>query len=220
MKTKQSARLYLEQKLSTLYGADSMPMRALDLVCDEMSAEKGFCRYDGSDYYMHCVDVTNFLLAYGVTDQETITASLLHDVVEDLPDYTCELIARLFSENAARYVALVSKKKNLDYHDHQVLQNYLDLIAEDPHAALIKTADRMHNMYSLEDATMEKRYRKALETEEFFIPFFKNCRQKYPRYDSLFQAAKTQILPQIYEIKKHYADYCELRKMQELVHMI
>jgi len=218
MKDVQSSRLLLERRISILYGIDSLAMKALDLVVDEMRADKGFHRYDGTDYYMHCVDVANFLLSYGVTDQETIAAALLHDMVEDLPDYTTELIAHLFSERTAHYVELVTKKEHLDYHDPDVLKDYLNQISLDPHTALIKTADRMHNMYSLEDASMEKRYRKALETEQFFIPFFKLCRKKYPRYESLFQAAKTQILPQIYEIKAHYEDACLLERYRIEMH--
>lgn len=206
----QSSRLYLERRLVLLYGAESKAIRALDLVVKEMCAEKGYHRYDGSDYYMHCVDVANFLITYGITDEDAITAALLHDIIEDVPGYTEAGLGALFSPAAARYVDAVSMKPGLDYHDGRVLTAYLDLIAANPYTAAIKTADRMHNMYTLAEAAMEKRYRKALETEEFFIPFFKTCRKKYPRYEGLFQAAKTQILPQIYEIRAHYADYEKL----------
>ena len=86
---------------------------------------------------------------------------------------------------------------------------------KDVYAAAIKTADRMHNMSTLFEAGIEKRYRKAIETETYFIPFFKQCRKRYPRYESLFQAAKTHIQPLIFEIKSHYADYCELSRLRE-----
>ena len=205
----QSSRLYLERRLALLYGAESKPLKALDLVVSEMCAEKGYCRYDGSDYYMHCVDVANFLITYGITDADAVAAALLHDIIEDVPGYTEEGLKRLFGPVTAHYVAVVSMKPGLDYHDSAVLGDYLDKIAEHAYTAAIKTADRMHNMYTLADASMEKRYRKALETEEYFIPFFKLCRKKYPRYEGLFQAAKTQILPQIYEIKAHYSDYVQ-----------
>lgn len=207
----QSSRLYLERRLALLFGAESKPIRALDFVVAEMCADKGYKRYDGSDYYMHCVDVANFLITYGITDADAITAALLHDIIEDVPGYTEEGLARLFGPTAARYVAAVSMKPGLDYHDSAVLGAYLDTICENAYTAAIKTADRMHNMFTLAEARMEKRYRKALETEQYFIPFFKLCRKKYPRYEGLFQAAKTQILPQIYEIKSHFADYEKLQ---------
>lgn len=215
MSMKQSSRLLLERRLALLYGPESKAMQALDLVVKEMSAEKGYQRYDGSDYYMHCVDVANFLISYGVKNQDTVTAALLHDMIEDVPGYTRESLALLFGEKVGDYVDAVSQKPGLDYHDPQILRAHLEQIASDVNTAAIKTADRMHNMYTLADASIEKRYRKALETEEFFIPFFKTCRKRYPRYEDLFYAAKTQILPQIYEIKAHYRDWEELKKLKE-----
>ena len=213
MGERQSSRLLLERRLSLLYGPESAAMQALDLVVKEMSAKKGYKRYDGSDYYMHCVDVANFLISYGVKNQDAVIAGLLHDMIEDVPGYTRESLALLFGEKVGEYVSAVSQTPGLDYHDPQVLTEHLEHIAADVNTAAIKTADRMHNMYTLADASIEKRYRKALETEEFFIPFFKTCRKRYPRYEDLFYAAKTQILPQIYEIKAHYEDYCRLQEL-------
>ena len=190
-------------------------MAALDLVMKEMCAIRGFRRFDGSDFYMHCVDVANFLISYGITDRDAIVGALLHDMIEDVPGYTEEGLAVLFGEKPARYVSLVSKKPDCDYHDPAILIGYLDEISADVYAAAIKTADRMHNMSTLFEAGIEKRYRKAIETETYFIPFFKQCRKRYPRYESLFQAAKTHIQPLIFEIKSHYADYCELSRLRE-----
>ncbi len=212
---KQSSRLLLERRLTLLYGADSPSMRSLHFIIGEMNAKKGYVRYDGSDYYMHCVDVANFLISYGIRDQDTLSAALLHDIIEDVPGHSRESIACLFGERVAGFVSGVSNDPALNYHDPAVLREHLSHIAEDVNTAVIKTADRMHNMYTLSDASIEKRYRKAVETEEFFIPFFKDCRHRYPRHEDLFQAAKTQILPQIYEIKSHYEDYCRLRDLLE-----
>ena len=216
MTMEQSSRLFLERRLSLLYGADSKAMQALDLVVHEMSAQKGYKRYDGSDYFMHCIDVANFLISYGVREQDAIAAALLHDMIEDVPGFSRENITLLFGERVGTYVAAVTQRPGLDYHDAKTLQEHLDVIASNVNTAAIKTADRMHNMYTLAGASIEKRYCKALETERFFIPFFKLCRKRYPRYEDLFQAAKTQILPQIFEIKSHYADYCRLKALSDL----
>ncbi len=211
----QGSRLFLERRISLLYGAESAAMKAFDIVQEEMCAEKGFVRFDGSDYYMHCIDVANFLISYGVTNQNAVTAALLHDMVEDVPGFTTESISKHFGERVAEMVFLVSKREDLDYKDDAVLRGYLEDISKDIHAAAIKTADRMHNMCTLQGAELCKRYQKAVETEQYFVPFFKLCRERYPRYESLFHAARTQILPQIYEIKAHYHDYCELNKLKE-----
>ena len=210
----QSSRILLERRIALLYGAESHAMKALDLVMVEMCRSKGYTRYDGSDYYMHCVDVANFLISYGITNEDVLVAALLHDMIEDVPGYTEEGIAALFGERPARYVALVSQKPSLDYHDGAVLSAHLEEIASDVYAAAIKTADRMHNMYTLQDADIEKRYRKAVETADYFIPFFKVCRKKYPRYESLFYAAKTQIMPQVDEIRAHHATYRALEALR------
>ena len=95
-------------------------MAALDLVMKEMCAIRGFRRFDGSDFYMHCVDVANFLISYGITDRDAIVGALLHDMIEDVPGYTEEGLAVLFGEKPARYVSLVSKKPDCDYHDPAV----------------------------------------------------------------------------------------------------
>ncbi len=211
----QSSRLLLERRISLLFGAESPAMKALDLVMAEMCAAKGYTRYDGSDYYMHCVDVANFLISYGINNQDAIIGALLHDMIEDVPGYTEEGLAALFGARAAHYVAMVSCEPGQNYHEHFVMRAYLDNISSDLYAAAIKTADRMHNMYTLADTGMEQRYKKAVETETFFIPFFKRCRKQYPRYESLFHAAKTQIMPQIYEIEAHHKDCCELQRLRE-----
>lgn len=211
----QSSRLFLERRLALLYGVESPAMKALDLVMAEMGKSKGYVCYDGSDYYMHCVDVANFLISYGITNQDAVAAALLHDIMEDVPGYTEERLSNMFGATVAHYVSVLSMKPELDYHNDSVLRAYLQEISGNVYTAALKTADRMHNMYTLAETDMDKRYRKALETERYFIPFFKECRKKYPRYESLFQAAKTQILPQIYEIKTHYEDYCKLQDLQK-----
>lgn len=53
-------------------------------------------------------------------------------------------------------------------------------------AAAIKASDRMHNMLTLDEKTFEARYRKAIETKTYYLPFFKQCRYMYPRYENLF----------------------------------
>ena len=53
----QSPSQFLERRLATIYGINSMAIRALDLIREEMCAEKGFKRDNGTDYYNHCVDV-------------------------------------------------------------------------------------------------------------------------------------------------------------------
>ena len=203
---------YLERRLVTLYGLNSNALKALDLVSEVMCTENGFKRDDGSDFYTHCVDVANTLLSYGIKDEDVICAALLHDIIEDVKGYNEIILEKLFNANVARLVSLLTKKCDVDYHNPENLKEYIAQIKADPDASAIKTADRMHNMMTLNKKSCESRYSKALETKEYYLPFFKECRQKYTRYESLFYAAKAQIEPLIHTIEYFYGEICTLRE--------
>ncbi len=211
----QTPSQFLERRISTMFGVNSQTIKALDLVRQEMCIEKGFKRDDGQDYYNHCVDVANTLIAFEVKDEDAITAALLHDIVEDVEGYTEQTIANLFNKRVAKYVMLLTKKPDKDYKQADILEEYVKEISKDMFASVIKTADRMHNMMTLQEKSFEARYRKAIETEKFYMPFFKECRQLYPRYENLFYAARTQIHPLIFEIKSFYAEIQKLRAENE-----
>lgn len=182
-------------------------LRATELVVTEMNREKGFCRDgDGSHYYYHCVDVAQKLLNVGVREEGIIAAALLHDLVEDVEGYSIPVISRLFGERVAHMVDLVTKKKNANYKEKETMDQYLSAISNDLGASLIKTSDRMHNFGSMLGLTMDRKMRQVLETEEFYIPFFKKCRQRYPSFAPFFFDAKTTIEPHLIEIKEHYRD--------------
>ena len=95
--------------------------------------------------------------------------------------------------------------------DHTVHRTVDHLRCKGVVACGIKTADRMHNMQTLREKGFEARYRKAIETETYYMPFFKECRSRYPRYESLFYAARSQISPLIFEIKSFYG---EIQRLQ------
>jgi (p)ppGpp synthase/HD superfamily hydrolase len=204
---------YLEQTLSTLGYNDSL--RAMDWMIQEMSAEKGHARHNGTHYYYHLVDVAQDLLSFGIRKESIITSAILHDSIEDVDGVTYFMIRDKFGHEVVNMVDLVTKRKDVDYKDGANLKAYLELIKNSVGAALIKTADRKHNFGTLLDATPEKKHRQALETEKYFIPFFKECRNLYPRYAHYFFAAKTAIEPHLWEIKEHYAEIAELKAQFE-----
>ncbi|MBQ6860278.1 MAG: HD domain-containing protein [Clostridia bacterium] len=187
-----------------------MAIRALDLIREEMCVEKGFKRDNGTDYYNHCVDVANTLISFGITDEDVICAALLHDIIEDVEGYRRITIARMFNENIARLVMLVTKEEGVDYKQPEKIKEYLEGITTDMNAAAIKTADRMHNMMTLEEKTFEARYKKAMETKTYYLPFFKESRYRYPRYENLFYAARAEIEPLIFHIESFYKEIMRL----------
>jgi len=67
-------------------------------------------------------------------------------------------------------------------------------------------------MMTLEEKTFEARYKKAMESKVYYLPFFKKCKYLYPRYENLFYAAKAEIEPLIFHIESFYN---ELQKKQE-----
>ena len=207
----QSPSQFLERRLANIYGVNSMAIRALDLVREEMCVEKGFRRDNGTDYYTHCVDVANTLISFDIKEEDTICAALLHDIIEDVEGYRRVTIAKMFNDNIARLVMLVTKKEGLNYKQPKVIKSYLKDIMFDMNAAAIKTADRMHNMMTLEEKTFEARYRKAMETKTYYLPFFKQCRYMYPRYENLFFAASAEIEPLIFHIESFYT---EIQRLQ------
>ena len=204
---------FLEQRIITLYGLESNAIKALDLITNVMCVENGFSRDDGSDYYTHCVDVANTLLSYGIKDEDVICAALLHDIIEDVEGYNPIIIERMFNHNVARLVYMLTKEHDVDYHISDNLEKYIAGIKTDANASAIKTADRMHNMMTLNQKTFESRYRKAIETKEYYLPFFKECRKRYTRYENLFYAAKAQIEPLIFNIEAFYREICRLNNL-------
>ena len=118
----QTPSQFLERRIATIYGINSAPIRALDLVREEMCVEKGFKRDDGQDYYNHCVDVANTLISFCVKDEDAVCAALLHDIVEDVEGYTEETISRLFNPRVAHLVMLVTKDQNKNYKDPKVIE--------------------------------------------------------------------------------------------------
>lgn len=204
-----SREKFLEQGLSILQWKRALD--AFDLVKKEMCAEKGYKRYNGTHYYYHLIDVAQKLIGYGIRDEKIITAALLHDILEDVPAYNFEIINFMYGTNVAQMVDLVTKKEAVDYSKQENMTSYLNAISENIGASLIKTADRIHNFGTLSDATAEHKIKQVTETESFFIPFFKLCRNKYPRYAFIFFDAKTQIEPHLQEIKDHYDELNKLK---------
>lgn len=208
----QSPTQFLERRLVTLYGLKSQAIKALDLVREEMCAEKGFKRDNGTDYYNHCVEVANTLISFRIIDEDVICAALLHDIIEDVEGYGEITIARMFNSNVARLVMLVTKKKGVNYKQPETIKEYLETISTDMNAAAIKASDRMHNMMTLQEKTFEARYMKAMETKTYYLPFFKQCRNMYPRYENLFYAVRAEMEPLIFHIESFYTEIQKQRK--------
>src|SRR3989344_3981532 len=135
-------------------------------------AHLGHKRKNGEPYINHCIETARTLIDWKL-DESTIAAGLLHDVVEDTP-VTEEELKKEFGEEISLLVNGVTKISHVKYrgHERQVenLRKMILAMAQDLRVLLIKLADRLHNMRTLDALPAPKRSRIALETIEIYAP--------------------------------------------------
>ena len=194
-------------------------LRALNWMIQTMNANNDYKRKDGSHYYYHLVDATQDLINHGVRDEITITACILHDAVEDIPEVTHDMIREEYGREVSYTVMLVTKRDDVDYKDEHGINitSYLYAILNDVRACLVKTADRKHNFSTLDATSAKHEARQVAETEKHFIPFFKEARKRFPEYSAYFHSAKTTIVPHLKRIKKAIETESKLKaRIEEL----
>jgi len=136
-------------------------------------AHEGQIRNSGEKFFIHPFNVA-IILADLNMDTDTIVAGLLHDVIEDT-EITYENIVEEFGVEIANLVEGVTKLKKLQYKTKQEnqaenLRKMVLAMANDIRVIIVKLADRLHNMRTLEYMRDEKRKEKALETLEIYAP--------------------------------------------------
>ena len=137
-------------------------------------AHQGIRRRSGEPYIMHPLAVATIVSQEIGLGSTSISAALLHDVVEDT-DYTVEDIKAQFGEKIARIVDGLTKISGGIFGDKASLQaeNFRKLLltmADDVRVVLIKMADRLHNMRTLSSMPPNKQYKIAGETLYIYAP--------------------------------------------------
>ncbi len=138
-----------------------------------VSAHRGQKRQSGEDYVSHSIAVATILVGQ-LLDSTSVAAALLHDVVEDA-EVSIEDIAREFGAEVAGLVDGLTKISHLTFKSRaeEQVENYRKLlisIAKDARVIIIKLADRLHNMRTLESLSAERQERIATETREIYAP--------------------------------------------------
>lgn len=151
--------------------ADTSPIE--EAYSFAVEAHKGQMRLSGEEYINHPLNVAS-ILAELELDVVTITAAILHDVVEDT-SVTLDDIRSAFGDEIALLVDGVTKLSRIEYtsKEEQQVENLRKMflaMAKDIRVIIIKLADRLHNMRTLSHQPKIKQKEKAKETLEIFAP--------------------------------------------------
>ena len=137
------------------------------------SAHTGQKRASGEEYFTHPVAVAKILIDLGM-DYNTVAAAFLHDVVEDTPVSESDIKTE-FGDEILELVAGVTKLDKIEFksHEEEQAENFKKIfvsMAKDIRVIIIKLADRLHNMRSLNFLSQERQLRMAHETLDIYAP--------------------------------------------------
>ena len=166
--------------------SDYVPEDKLEIITTAYdfaeSAHNGQMRLSGEPFIIHPLQ-TALLLADLKLDANTLAAALLHDVVEDNEDIEVADVEKKFGPEVARLVDGVTKLTNAElvtpgiattpqagHAQAETIRKMLMAMAVDIRVVLIKLADRLHNMQTIQHLPAEKRVEKAQETLDIYAP--------------------------------------------------
>ncbi len=183
-------------------------------------AHKDVRRKSGEPYIFHPIAVAIIVadeIGMGAT---SITSALLHDVVEDT-EYTVEFISQEFGPKVARVVKGLTKLSNIDFQnsiESIQAENYrkiVNTLSEDIRVILVKLADRLHNMRTLQSMAHHKQLKIASETMSFYAPLAYRL-GLYAIKMELENLCLKYINPQVYESISKQLEEIRENKIKEL----
>jgi len=160
-------------KISDLYSTHDRVqiLKALDFMKKAHNSQK---RQSGEKYEIHPIAVANIVIEKKVIP-EIIIAALLHDVLEDT-SVTFDEMYHEFGFQIAKIVNMLSKSHKIKIIEHgsdlerKLLHHQFLETIKDPRSAIIKVADRYHNISTLEYLSTEKKTRISTETIKIYVP--------------------------------------------------
>lgn len=169
---------------------------------------KGQFRKSGEPYVIHVIQVAN-TLALMHCGPKTIAAGLLHDTVEDCQGVTTDTITELFGQEIATLVDAVTKIGAIKFQDEEeyLASNHRKLfiaMAKDIRVILIKLADRLHNMRTLQYMRPEKQKKIARETLSVYAPI-------------AHRLGISEIKNELEDLSFKYLDYKKYEEIKDLV---
>ncbi len=193
-------------------GADmALIDRAVDYANKKHAVQK---RKDGSPYIIHPLAVAQIVTEMGL-DQDAILGALLHDCIEDT-DASHEEIERLFGATVAELVEGVTKltRANFSSTEQAQMENLRKMfmaMSKDIRVVLIKIADRLHNMRTMQYQTPEKQILKCRETMDIYAPLAHRLGMQRVKWE-LEDTALRYLAPMEYE---EITSYLQAHKEQD-----
>src|SRR5437868_11447899 len=172
-------------------------------------------RASGDPYFSHPLEVAAILTTLKL-DDATIVAALLHDTIEDTEATRAE-IDQLFGKDIGRLVEGLTKLKRLDLVSREAkqaenLRKLLLAIAEDVRVLLVKLADRLHNMRTLDHMPPEARRRVAEETIDIYAPLAARIGM-YEMREELENLAFRELNPEAFSVVSERLDALESKNV-------
>ncbi|MCB4797408.1 RelA/SpoT family protein [Neotamlana laminarinivorans] len=172
---KKAYKELLKVSYTTLTDDDKKLIRkAFDVALD---GHKNQRRKSGEAYIFHPIAVAKIVAQEIGLDATSIASALLHDVVEDSPDYEIDDIKKLFGETVATIVAgltkisSLSKEQDMDVSlQAENFRKMLLTLNDDVRVIIIKIADRLHNMQTMDSMRADKQVKIASETLYIYAP--------------------------------------------------
>lgn len=159
------------------------------------------------------VDVAQYLLNEGIRDATVVVSELLYDYIEDVSGATYNLVKLNYGVDVSDTVIGVTKTHGVDYKNNPgAMSSYVTFMLDHLNMCLVKVSDVVHNFGTLGATSPEKKLRKALEVETYYLPFLDECVKRYHWYANFFLGVKTTIEPHLNEIKRHHAEVTQLKQ--------
>lgn len=169
-KTDKSVEAIIKMMSNRLSADDQQRIR--DAYAFAAEAHKNQKRKSGEPYIIHPISVARIVAEEFELGANPVIAAFLHDVVEDTP-CTIDDVRKRFGDDVAFLVGVVTKKKKDKYDLSKQVDNFRQILASvqfDVRAILIKLADRLHNMRTLDSMRPDKQMKIAGETDYFYAP--------------------------------------------------
>ena len=204
----------------SMYQTINRCMPGVDMTLIDQAVEyarekhKEQIRKDGSPYIIHPLAVAEIVAEMGL-DTDAILGALLHDCIEDT-DASYEEIAKLFGNTAAELVEGVTKltRANFSSSEEQQMENLRKMfmaMSKDIRVVLIKIADRLHNMRTMQYQTPAKQISKCRETMDIYAPLAHRLGMQKIKWE-LEDIALRYLDPAAYD---HIMTYLQAHKEQD-----